>query len=132
MNEKQDLQNNREENRVIYHQRFTAEFSGPLPSPSILEEYDKIVPGAANRILVMAEEQSKHRRILEAKFIGSNIENSRLGLRRGLIIGPTGIIFAAVYNNSILGIGTLTSLVGVFVYGSQQRKRERKDARSGK
>jgi len=30
-------------------------FSGPLPTPAILEQYDHLLPGAAERILSMAE-----------------------------------------------------------------------------
>ena len=41
------------------------EFSGPLPPPAVLQGYEDIVLGAANRILEMAERQSKHRQQLE-------------------------------------------------------------------
>lgn len=34
---------------------------GPLPPPDILSGYDAIVPGAAERILAMAEKQNDHR-----------------------------------------------------------------------
>jgi uncharacterized membrane protein len=35
--------------------------SVPLPHPSELEHYENILPGAAARIIAMAENQSKHR-----------------------------------------------------------------------
>lgn len=38
-----------------------SEFSGPLPPPSIMKGYEDIVPGSADRILSMAENQAKHR-----------------------------------------------------------------------
>ncbi len=34
--------------------------SGPLPSPDVLKAYDDIVPGAAERIIRMAEKQLDH------------------------------------------------------------------------
>lgn len=37
------------------------EFSGPLPPPQILGQYDEVLPGAAERILRMAEKQQDHR-----------------------------------------------------------------------
>ena len=36
------------------------QFQGPLPSPKHLEQYNKIVPGAANRIIEMAEKEQAH------------------------------------------------------------------------
>ena len=39
--------------------------SGPLPVPSLLEEYDRIVPGGAERIFALAEEQTRHRLEME-------------------------------------------------------------------
>ena len=40
-------------------------FSGPLPPPDALKRYSDIIPNGAERIMAMAEEQSKHRRELE-------------------------------------------------------------------
>ncbi|WP_254908530.1 DUF2335 domain-containing protein [Halomonas citrativorans] len=36
-------------------------YSGPLPPSSEMERYESIMPGAADRILFMAEQQQKHR-----------------------------------------------------------------------
>ena len=73
------------------------EFSGPIPHPDILEKYEKILPGSADRIISMAEKQSTHRQAMEKKMIESE---SRDGLR--------GIIFAF-----LLGIGCLIACVVV-------------------
>ena len=35
-----------------------AEFSGPIPPPSIIEGYERVLPGSADRIISMAEKQS--------------------------------------------------------------------------
>ena len=107
-------------------------FSGPLPPPQILEKYNQIVPGAADRIIAMAESQSKHRQELETKAIESDIKNSRLGLHYGLIIGLATVAGGAfcIYSGyeiggTVLGGTGLTGLVSVFVYGSTQRRKER-------
>jgi uncharacterized membrane protein len=41
------------------------EFKGILPPPEYLEYYDRILPGAAERIIAMAEKQAEHRQFLE-------------------------------------------------------------------
>lgn len=42
---------------------------GPLPHPEIMKGYDMVVPGAAERILKMAETQSEHRQSIEKEVI---------------------------------------------------------------
>lgn len=54
-----------------------AQFTGPIPPPAILEQYDRLVPGAAERILQMAEAESRHRQVLEKQAQQANIENAR-------------------------------------------------------
>jgi uncharacterized membrane protein len=108
------------------------EFSGPLPPPTILAQYDRIVPGAAERIITMAEEQSRHRRSMESQRVVSDITDARLGLRYGLVIGLAAIIGGVTISlaghpivGTIFGGAFIVALVGTFVYGSQQRGRER-------
>lgn len=107
-------------------------FSGPLPLPAHLEKYNEILPGAAERIMAMAEAQSKHRREMETKSIDSDISRSKLGLWFGFIIGTLGLSLGAflmyagkLLEGGLLGGGTLASLVWVFIYGSRQRRLER-------
>lgn len=90
------------------------------------------MPGSADRIIVLWEEQSKHRRGLEKVAIEASIKDAQKGLWFGFIIGMTTIIgsIACILkgqttSGSILGTAGLTGLVGVFVYGSRQRKQER-------
>lgn len=118
---------------VVNRQNF---FSGPLPHPTDLEHYNRIIPGAAERILTMAENQSKHRQGLEAQVIKSDIANSKLGLIFGFIVGLGGIISGAliiIFSGQIVGgfisFTSLAALVGVFVYGSKQRRKEREQKR---
>lgn len=37
------------------------QFQGPLPPPDFFEQYEATLPGAAERILQMAERQASHR-----------------------------------------------------------------------
>lgn len=107
-------------------------FSGPLPPPEILQKFDEIVPGAAERIIKMAEDQSAHRRELERRVIISDVNRSKWGQILGFIIAVVGLVVSAVIaiygsaiTGGILGVGTLASLVGVFMYGSKTRSEER-------
>lgn len=47
---------------------------GPLPVSSELANYEKILPGTAERILKMAEEEQKHRHLVEIKEIEAQIK----------------------------------------------------------
>jgi len=55
-------------------------YSGPLPHPNHFQQYENILPGAADRILKQAESQTTHRQSIEKKVIDSNIFNERLGI----------------------------------------------------
>ena len=122
----------RQTNQVTQAKMHAEHFSGPLPHPSLLKQYDEVHPGFAERIIAMAEKQAKHRQDLESRVIDSDIRNSRLGLHYGLIIGLCAVIGGSVciilghqIGGSIIGGTGLTGLVGVFVYGSTQRRKER-------
>jgi uncharacterized membrane protein len=117
-------------NGVVVHQSQT--FSGPLPPPEVLRKFDEVVPGAAERIIKMAEEQSAHRKDLERKVIDSDVSRSKWGQLLGFVIAIAGLVAAtliSIYGNAIaggvLGVGTLASLVGVFMYGATTRSKER-------
>jgi uncharacterized membrane protein len=99
-------------------------FSGPLPHPEILKMYNDIMPGSAEKIIKMAEDQSLHRRNLENKVIESDVKRQRNGQVLGFIISMFGLLMSAVIAifsdplaGAIVGFGTLASLVGVFMYG---------------
>jgi len=47
---------------------------GPIPPPTVLEHYDAIVPGAAERIIAMAEGEIQHRRAVETQQVNVDIQ----------------------------------------------------------
>ena len=107
-------------------------FEGPLPPPEILRRFDEVVPGAAERIIRMAEEQFAHRTALEKKVIESDISRSKWGQILGFMIAVIGLGVSAlvtIYGNqwagAVIGGATLASLVGVFMYGARTRNKER-------
>ncbi len=104
-------------------------YSSPIPMASELQKYEDTLPGAAERILSMAEKQSNHR-----------IDSERIGLKHaviqnyiGLILGfsaipiciGSAVYFALqghVYLSGILLGGTMVSVVSIFVIKSNDKK----------
>jgi uncharacterized membrane protein len=106
-------------------------FSGPLPPPEVLEKYNQSLPGAAERILSMAEQQSRHRQSLETKVIDANIFVQKVGPFLGFVIAMTAVVGGIVlilkgkdgYGLAAI-VTALTSLAGVFIYGKSKQKKE--------
>ncbi len=53
------------------------EFSGPVPPPAFLEQYERISPGLASRMVSMAEAESVHRRQIESSVVESHCQDQR-------------------------------------------------------
>jgi uncharacterized membrane protein len=114
-------------------------YSGPLPPAGQLQAYEQVVKGSADRIIKMAEEEAIHRRTQEERLVKSSCGDSRLGLWLGFIIGMgalllSGIIalFASTTAGSLLAFTSISSLVGVFVYGSRQKRQQQENDKNSK
>lgn len=104
-------------------------FSGPLPSPEVLAAYEKIYPGFADRIVTMAEKQMVHLHQLEDKVIPEEMKQSGFGQIFGFVIATSGIVASTILvgfdhdvAGSVFGIGSLTSLVGLFLIGKKRQE----------
>ena len=111
-------------------------FQGPIPPPDTLAKYEEIIPGAAERILSMAEKQGNHRRNLETKVIAKDSGRASRGQIFAFIISMTIIIggFVMIWQGKSLEgmssiIGAITALVGVFIYGKVSKNRNLKNRR---
>jgi len=109
-------------------------YSGPLPTPQDFGKYDEILPGAAERILTMAENQSKHRQKIEVKIVKSNITNEKIGLIFGLIVALSmfsAVVLCAYLKQpipaTIIGTGGIVGLVTAFIKGSKAIRSEKKE-----
>ncbi|MBI4266931.1 MAG: DUF2335 domain-containing protein [Chloroflexi bacterium] len=107
-------------------------YEGPIPDPSTLQEYEKVIPGSADRILRMAERQAEHRQFLEKTVIHGDSRRAFYGLWVGAFVALCvlgGAIFLIYTGHDVAGavIGGLdiVSLVSVFVYGTVSRRTER-------
>ena len=110
-------------------------FSGPLPHPAILKEYEEIEPGSAKRIIDMAERSMSHDQEMEAERVRSEVASNREAWSRsrlGAIIGGiVALAFAAVTLGIVLAgyptagvvLGSLevAALVAAFMYGTRRQ-----------
>lgn len=48
---------------------------GPIPAPDVLAGYEQVLPGAAERILAMAERQQENRLAFESQQLRADIEH---------------------------------------------------------
>lgn len=99
-------------------------FSGPVPPPDLLSGYDDIIPGAAERILRMAEEDAVHRREIEKAAIDHNSAEVKRGQNYGLIVSLAAFSvcgFSAYIGDtttaSIIGGATVVGLATAFISG---------------
>lgn len=97
-------------------------FSGPIPHPELLQKYENIQSGFAERIVGMAERQLNHRIKCENEIVEGSVDESRRGQNYGFVVALL-FLGAAVFLGYSghdwlaggLGGGTLVSLVTIFV-----------------
>lgn len=100
----------------------SALYAGPLPPAEAFEKYERVLHGASDRILKMAEEEANHRRKLETCTLTHNIWIAHLSQIFAFILGITGLI-GGVYCVSIgqawagvtIGGASLVALVSAFL-----------------
>ena len=115
---------------------------GAFPSADVLQGYECSSPGSAKEILSVFLEQTRHRmererseqehRInIEQKLVNSDIIRGYLGLVLGFIIAISGLggsvylgINDKTWASGLMGVGTLTGLVTVFVRGNERQRNE--------
>lgn len=108
------------------------EYSGPIPHPSAMREYEAILPGSADRILVMAEKQQEHRMEMEKKAISAQLSHNKRGQIFGFVIFFISIVVAIVFAarldmKEFAGIFlsvTMISLISIFVLGKRDSNKD--------
>ena len=122
----------RAEHRRVFLQRLVTEATvGPIPPPSMLAGYEDILPGAADRIFAMAENQQVHRHELENKAMKANTEAEKRGTYAGAFIATLVILCSTVLiamGKSAEGLSmvlpSLGVLVGLFLHEQAVGKKE--------
>lgn len=105
-------------------------FVGPIPPPEVMAEYERTLPGLADRLVVSAERESEHRRALQMRAM----RLSELGLAAGFAIAMTAVmggIYLVHEGSSVEGMGSIimaiASLVLVFLTRGRRNPLERAD-----
>ncbi|EHJ4142253.1 DUF2335 domain-containing protein [Escherichia fergusonii] len=103
-------------------------FSGPLPPPSMLREYNEIVDNGAERIMVRSEKEQAHRHSMEYMAMSGAIYKDKRGQWMAftvtIIILAIATLFA--WNGDTVFAGTLITvdligLASVFILGRNDR-----------
>ena len=101
-------------------------YSGPLPPAKELEGYEHVLPGSADRILVMAEENLKHNRSCEVMSLKESHKYNSRGQSFAFVLAVLAIVLAIVlvlFGNStgttiagiVFGISGITPIITVFL-----------------
>ena len=109
-------------------QQKTTRFSGPLPPPAVLSEYDKAVPGAAERIISMAECEMQHRHETEDKTTKSVINTTIVSITLAFVcvLILSGLVFYALYKGyptvaGVIATGAIAAVAGVFINHTRKK-----------
>ena len=122
----------RQSEQVEQQTAIAASFSGPLPPPSTLERYEQIAPGAAERVIAMAERNQAHRHALETAAVHHEIQISNRGQVCALIVALTGISAGAyiaslgqpVAGSGVVG-GVIATIAVTYLKTHHDRRKER-------
>ncbi len=103
-------------------------FAGTLPHPRHLEDYDLVLPGLADRIIRMAEDEQSHCPELESTTVAATEKLGTWGMACGLIVAVGGLGVAGdlgwhgdTVAATVIGSGELAALVAVFAVGNRPR-----------
>lgn len=104
-------------------------FSGPIAHPRHLREYEDICPGAADRIISMAERGLEHAQTMQTTAISGDIADGKAGRLYGFL-ALLALIAAASFSTyfgheaiaaAFLGAGAL-GVIGQLIQGSRNGK----------
>lgn len=118
----------------LVHQQVEARFkmwSGPLPSPSDLQDFDHVVPGSGAKIIDSFVDQGKHRRQLEKAVV----EGSEKRADRGQLLVFAFLTFVVICGlvvairedgaaGALIITAGLGSAVGLYFIGGRTPKDE--------
>lgn len=85
-------------------------FQGPVPPPSLLREYESLVPGLANRLVELTEKEQAHRHQREDKYLKGSYSISSRGQWMAFVIVLV-IIATAVF----FGVRGDTTLAAILI-----------------
>ncbi len=138
LNKAEDELENQEKVEQVVARVIENRFSGPIPPPNVIAGYESIVPGAAERIIKMAEIQSAHRQEMESIIIRAESRDSLLGVLFAFGMGIGCIVAcivmvitvqesASVICGSLLGATGIASIITSFLKNTRRRNDENEE-----
>ncbi len=120
--------------------RALSSFSGPMPPPNLLRQYEDVCPGLADRMFKFVESRSEHQKEIEKQIVNIEADRSRRqfaearwGQCCALIITLASLaagVYAAVNGHelagSVIGVGGISGIVATFIYGRTSDKQNAK------
>lgn len=102
--------------RIVAVAQESSSFRGPLPHPSHFEGYNNVLPGAAERILAMAEKQQAYN-IEQGRNMHSLLSKG-LWIALLLVIGAFAVVVFAIYRglNNVVYATLVASVILVAVF----------------
>lgn len=111
-------------------------FSGPIPPPQLLEQYNKLVPSFAERFMAMAEKQTDHRRDLEATVVKTRIRNETRAMYLAFVLSlvfGAGAFYLILTGYGAMGISLIiadiVALAAIFITGRVIQRKENAEKR---
>ena len=106
-------------------------FSGPIPPPSLIAEYEKMIPGFGEKLLNLTIEQSRFRMSLEDRMINNNSRKEARAQWFSFIlffVTVLGGIYIISIGKSAVGLSTLVAglgtALGIFFFGKDKARTE--------
>jgi uncharacterized membrane protein len=115
-----------ENHTIVQH---SAQWSGPLPHPADLREFNEIVPNGATRIFDQFEKEGDHRRAIERQQANFVVRDTHIGqflagmfATLGLGVAAFAIYMGAEWAGTVIGGGIITPIVIAFLRQSSGKK----------
>ena len=95
-------------------------FQGPIPPPQVIRDYEKVLPGAAERIFALAERQAAHRQRFDSR-------GQALGFLVAITAVAGGLLLLA-FDKPLTGvagaIAAVSGLAALFAWERAWKKRQ--------
>ena len=95
---------------------------GPIPPPEVMQAYNKLVPNSAERILKMAEDNSRHKIELEKRQQDDKYKTVTLGQHYALIFilvffatAIIGLFLGYPFTSGVIGSVGIASIVSALI-----------------
>lgn len=105
-----EVNNPKKSPMIAYQRQEVIQVSSPLPPPQILREYEEIVPGSAQTILLRVEKQANHRMEIERRIVEVETKLPIRGQIFALVLGLSSVSGALIC--AYLGQPAIGSVLG--------------------